>query len=138
MENMAHHTHRDPTTSEGSSDAASPQKRPARPDPAEMVRILDCTLKRDARALQALKDQEQGVLYEVAQRHSGQAFCFAPVAVDLIDAMIRLQLGLPSQRSQGFTEIVRAIAATLWEDQHCRSRLNQLWIMLNENHRTPK
>ena len=71
-------------------------------------------------------------LVEVARRHQGQPLSLDPVLVDLVQAIVRINLSHLAARDADWQAMSRQIAATLWEDQPSQGRLERLWTRLSE------
>ncbi|MCE9527088.1 MAG: hypothetical protein K8R36_13660 [Planctomycetales bacterium] len=71
-------------------------------------------------------------LMEVARRHQGRPLSLDPVLVDLIQAIVRINLSHLAGRDADWRAMSRQIAATLWEDQPAQERLERFWTRLSE------
>jgi hypothetical protein len=71
-------------------------------------------------------------LVEVARRHQGRPLSLDPVLVDLIQAIVRINLSHLAGRDADWHAMSRQIAATLWEDQRSQERLERFWTRLSE------
>lgn len=71
-------------------------------------------------------------LVEVARRHPGRPLSLDPVMVDLVQAIVRINLGQYSRSDADWQAMSRRIAETLWEDQPSHERLERFWTRLSE------
>jgi hypothetical protein len=71
-------------------------------------------------------------LGEVARRHKGQPLSLDPVLVDLIEAIVRINLGQSAVKDAQLGLMPRQIAETLWNDLPSRDRLERFWTRLGE------
>lgn len=75
--------------------------------------------------------EDLAALREVARRHSGRLFGLEPVAVEMVEAVLRDQLE-HLRTHQSRRAMVVEIATTLYEDQDSHDRLLALWNQLSE------
>jgi hypothetical protein len=71
-------------------------------------------------------------LVEVARRHPGRPLSLDPVLVDLIQAIVRINLSHLAAKDADWQGMSRRIATTLWEDQPSQERLERFWARLSE------
>ena len=71
-------------------------------------------------------------LVEVARRHQGQLLTLEPVLVDLVQAIVRINLSHLAAKDADWQAMSRQIAATLWEDELSQARLERFWNRLSE------
>lgn len=71
-------------------------------------------------------------LVEVARRHQGRPLSLDPVLVDLIQAIVRINLGQRAAKEVDYIAMSRRIAETLWDDLPSRERLERFWTRLAE------
>jgi hypothetical protein len=71
-------------------------------------------------------------LVEVARRHSGRPLMLDPVLVDLVQAIVRINLGHRAGKDADWQAMSRQIATTLWEDEPSQARLERFWNRLSE------
>jgi len=71
-------------------------------------------------------------LVEVARRHQGRPLSLDPVLVDLVQAIVRINLSHLAGKDADWQGMSRQIAATLWEDQPSQERLERFWTRLSE------
>ncbi len=114
-------------------DAQRPEQ-PAQPlspknsiDKALLDRVLQETM-----AAVSVGPQELSALLDVARKYHGQPLTLEPVAVELVEAILRfrlpaLQLSDPQRR-----EMLTQIAELLLEDPPSAERLRRLWDRLKE------
>ncbi|MEX2120140.1 MAG: hypothetical protein WD847_11145 [Pirellulales bacterium] len=75
--------------------------------------------------------EDVAALREVVSRHSGRRFGLDPVAVEMVEAVLRDQLE-QLRTHQSRRAMVVEIATTLYEDQDSHDRLLALWNKLSE------
>jgi hypothetical protein len=75
--------------------------------------------------------EDKAALREVARRHNGRSFGLEPVAVEMVEAVLRDQLE-QLRTHQSRRAMVVEIATTLYEDQDSHDRLLALWNKLCE------
>lgn len=71
-------------------------------------------------------------LVEVARRHQGCPLSYDPIMVDLVQAIVRINLSHLAARDADWQAMSRQLAATLWEDQPSQERLERFWTRLSE------
>lgn len=102
------------------------------PDLPLLEQVLQETLA-GGTSTDPLRRQQWQALVEVARRHRGEALVLEPVAVDLVEALLRSrfdQLQLPADSWQHMS---RVIATTLLDDPHAQARLATFWGQLSES-----
>lgn len=71
-------------------------------------------------------------LREVARRHRGQPFALEPVAVQLVQAMLRVSLPKRAQNAREWETMSIKIAQTMLDNPVTRDRLKAFWGRLSE------
>jgi hypothetical protein len=77
-------------------------------------------------------DEQVSALREVARRRRGEPFSLEPVAVEMVEAVLRTLLGAPSGEEQAWGTVSRAVAETLCDHPASEKRLRALWERLGE------
>ena len=77
-------------------------------------------------------DAQVSAVREVARRRRGEPFALEPVAVEMIEAVLRNLLGAPAGEEQAWRTVSRAVAETLCEHPASEKRLRALWERLGE------
>ncbi|MEX0712151.1 MAG: hypothetical protein WD278_07360 [Pirellulales bacterium] len=75
--------------------------------------------------------EDVAALREVASRHSGRVFGLEPVAVEMVEAVLRGQFE-QLHTDQSRRAIAAEVATTIYEDQVSHDRLLALWNRLSE------
>jgi hypothetical protein len=96
-----------------------------------MERVLQETLSATAQG-QPLAESDMAALLEVARRHRGAALTLEPVAVDLVQALLRVRFATVAAADGLRLAAARRIAATLLEDPPSHDRLLVFWGRLSE------
>jgi hypothetical protein len=71
-------------------------------------------------------------LVEVARRHQGRPLSLDPIMVDLVQAIVSINLGHLAAKDADWHAMSRQLAATLWEDPPSQERLERFWTRLSE------
>lgn len=109
------------TTRDGSAEPAA--------DPALLESVLKQTLA-NFNSPGGLDRGEFDRLREVVRRNRGRPFDLDPVAVELVDALLRDQL--PASLDRDAQKAMSAqIAQTLYEDPAAHDRFQALWLRLS-------
>jgi hypothetical protein len=95
-------------------------------DPRVMEQVLEETLL-STESDRPLDADELQALARVGLRHTGQPLSLEPVAVELVESILRHRFGERIEKSPAWTEMPRAIAATLWDSPDAHQRLDRLW-----------
>jgi hypothetical protein len=77
-------------------------------------------------------DAQLSAVRKVAQRRRGEPFALEPVAVEMIEAVLRTLLGAPAGEEQAWRTVSQAVATTLCEHPASEKRLRALWERLGE------
>lgn len=101
------------------------------PDSSLLEQVLQETLFGSGEG-GALDEPLMASLVEVARRHQGRPLSLDPVLVDLVQAIVRINLSHLAARDADWQPMSRQIAATLWEDQPSQERLARFWSRLSE------
>jgi hypothetical protein len=104
-----------------------------RPDPRQsslLERVMRETLREDH--VEELSPQEMQALSDVARRHRGASLVLDPVAVDLVEALLRCRFGNLSVGEGFWHQASQKIAATLCEAPESQQRLSVFWHQLCE------
>lgn len=104
-----------------------------RPDPREsslLESVMRETLREDH--VEQLSPQEMQALSDVARRHRGASLVLDPVAVELVEAMLRCRFGNLSVGEGFWHQASQRIAATLCEVPESQQRLSVFWQQLCE------
>jgi hypothetical protein len=111
-----------------------PAPRPTEVDPAgsasREMNLLETALERAEKVLSGddpLELADVEAVRAVGRRRPGEAFSLEPVAIELVEAVLRAQFPGIEDRNDLGREIARYIARTLWEDDYSRVRLEALW-----------
>ena len=99
--------------------------------PAETQKeLLDQVLRETVAAsedLDALDAGEREVLLAVAERYRGSSLSLDPIAVELVERLLRFRMGELSSSDKFWREMSTWIARTLMEDPESKTRLESLW-----------
>jgi hypothetical protein len=107
------------------------QERPAElPDPGLLEEVLRETLS--ARPQTNCSPAEMKVLLDVAQRYQGHELSLEPVAIDLVESILRFRFHRLKVEPSLWRSVSSSIAETLMEDQYSLERLNAFWRRLAE------
>ncbi len=71
-------------------------------------------------------------LTEVARKHPGADLDLEPVAVELVEALLRIRFGQVTRTPEVWREASRHIAGVLYETPESQARLRQLWQEVSE------
>ena len=116
---------------ESSSDGPGEDHRESPSVNAEALRnIVNDTLRNQDQDWPAA-DLE--TLRDVARKHRGRPFELRPVAVDLVDSILRLRIGQGDASQLPPREMVEQIATTLAESPGTFDRLEEFWELLCES-----
>jgi hypothetical protein len=110
---------------------AQPGAQP--PDASLLEKVLVQTL--NDQSVQSLEAGDREILRAVARRHSGAAFAFEPIAVELVEALLRSQLAPGAEPSESWGVMCRQIAQTMFDDPVSHNHLNALWNLLCQTER---
>ncbi len=114
----------------GGAVPASPQSSVEETPPgALMEEVLRQTLQ-SAEPNSAEDEAEAAVLRGVAVRCQGRPFELEPVAVGLVEAMLRARFSETLYRGSTWHSMSQQIAQRLYEDPLSRGRLETLWTRL--------
>lgn len=110
---------------------------PSQPRPAESEKpdgsLLEKVLQQTQLGSEGSPDEPlMAALLDVARRHKGRPLALDPVLVDLIEAIVRINLGQRAVKDADLGLMPRQIAETLWEDLPSRDRLERFWTRLAE------
>jgi hypothetical protein len=123
--------------SEGPQRYRDPEEAaPGPADPIPDLPLLEKVLKETLSAPLPpgpLRDSEWQALLEVARRHRGQALVLEPVAIDLVQAMLRTRFDRLQLPDDSWQHMSREIATTLLDDPQTHSRLERFWSQLTES-----
>jgi hypothetical protein len=112
----------EPSSPTASQSSASSQA----PDQGLLEAILRETLLA-SEAQTPLEPAEREGLLDVARRHSGRELALEPVALELVQAVLRPVV--PDSWADGrlWRSLTFQVATTVFEDPQCRRRLEALW-----------
>jgi hypothetical protein len=113
-------------------DAAQDAAQQAAPDRAMMEEVLKRTLSESASSLDAT---ERDALLTVVRRHRGEAFDVDPVAVDLVEVLLRCEFKNPVCSTELWRRMCYEIAKTLFDDPVARQRMQGIWTALCNSER---
>jgi hypothetical protein len=109
------------------SDAAkSPEKAAGDPtrDRAMMEEVLKRTLDQPANSLDSA---ERDSLVALARRHRGEPFELDPVAVDLVEVMLRREFNARITSPDRWRRMCYEVARTLFDDPAAHQRMQAIW-----------
>ncbi len=98
---------------------------------ALLDRVLEQTFRR-LRAEDGLGEADAGALVDVARRRRGEPYSHTPVAIELVEAVLRDTLVRSVTPPPEFAALVAQVAQTIHDDDDARARLEKLWQALNE------
>jgi hypothetical protein len=110
--------------------AQEPAQQPtpeSAPDRAMMEEVLKRTLSESANSIDPA---ERDALLTVVRRHRGEAFEIDPVAVDLVEALLRFEFKNPISSAEVWRRMCYEIAKTLFDDPVARQRMQGIWTAL--------
>lgn len=115
---------------DSSHGEAQRPERPAAQPPVDR-NLLEKVLQ-ETMAVVSVGPNELSALIDVGRRHAGQPLALEPVAVELVDAILRHRL--PSINMQGPSrhEMLVQIAEAMLDDPRSEQRLKGLWARLTE------
>lgn len=79
-----------------------------------------------------IASQMLAAMAAVAQRHRGEPFTFEPVAVELIDSLLRALYPGAGEGGEQWQAMSSSIAASLCDDASAYNRLESFWKRLSE------
>lgn len=97
--------------------------------PELLEAVLRTTLAASG-AEETLDPQTREAIAAVAARHSGKAVRDAPVAQELVAAVLRGQFGAMVSAPAAWEDLTSLVAQTLLEDPAASRRLESLWLRL--------
>lgn len=100
-------------------------------DPSILERVLEETLS-ESEAGTAVAPEELEALVQVARRHRGSSLVLEPVAVELVEAVLRARFSQLRISPAAWKRLSREIAGTLYDDPHLQQRLGRFWGQLSE------
>ncbi len=118
-----------PTNEESSPPPKTPDTD-AVPDSGLLDEVLEETLSLSPN--RGIGQEELNVLLNVAKRHRGQQLSLAPVAVDLVQSILRFRFANLKIDASKWEEMSAQIAGTLMEDEQSCQRLEKFWGRLGE------
>jgi hypothetical protein len=92
-----------------------------------MEQVLLRTLTDSATSLDPV---ERDALLTVVRRHQNEAFEIDPVAVDLVEALLRCEFKNPITSPEGWRRMCYDVAKTLFDDPVARQRMQAIWTAL--------
>ncbi len=119
----------DPRPSNGRQNAGLPEGKLR--DLKFFQDILQHTLMSPNPA-EAVTPEEYESLLEVARRHRGEPLSLDPVAVELVQAMLKSYFRISKELPKLWNDMAHEIARTLHEDKVLSERLKRLWSKLVE------
>jgi hypothetical protein len=100
------------------------------PDPALLEQVMEEMLSDGA--ISHLDPVELQALGEVARRFAGVALVVDPIAVDLVESLLRTHFRAFGASDAFWQEVSQQIATTLYEAPDCQEKLQRLWSQLSE------
>jgi hypothetical protein len=94
--------------------------------------LRDALVLAEAGPYSAEADAQVSAVREVARRRRGEPFSLEPVAVEMVEAVLRTLLGAPGGEEQSWRNVSLAVATTLCEHPASERRLRALWERLGE------
>ncbi len=104
--------------------------------PAATRELLEQVLRQTIAAsetTEGLEENERTALRSVVDRHGGTPLSLEPIAVELIEAMLRLRMAALSKSDKFWKELSLWIAQTMMDDPDSKSRLESLWANLERS-----
>src|SRR5262245_53786459 len=108
---------------------SSPQTAP---DRAMLEEVLKRTLSESVNSLDPI---ERDALLTIVRRHRGEEFEIDPVAVDLVDVLLKLEFKNPIGSADVWRRMCYEIARTLFDDPVARQRMHSIWTALCDTER---
>ena len=97
------------------------------PDRAMMEEVLKRTLSESANSLDPA---EREALRTVVLRHRDEAFEIDPVAVDLVEVLLKLEFKNSISSPEVWRRMCYEVAKTLFDDPVARQRMQSIWTAL--------
>ncbi|MBI4586190.1 MAG: hypothetical protein HY717_19440 [Planctomycetes bacterium] len=119
----------DPRPSNGPQNSGIPEGRAG--DLKFFQDILQHTLVSPNPA-ETVTPEEYEALLEVARRHRGEPLGLDPIAVELVQAMLKSYFRISKELPELWNDMAHEIARTLYEDKTLSERLTRLWSKLVE------
>jgi hypothetical protein len=111
---------------------ADERSTPSSPENRDLLeRIVQETLANEAQ-VEPLDPAEWVALRSVGRRYAGQPLALEPMAVECIDALLRIRFQRLQQPDEFWRHVARRIAEALWDAPDSRARLEALWTHLCE------
>jgi hypothetical protein len=118
--------------SSGTPGNYRPFREPAEPADRELLdRVLEQTLARINEGV-LFEAPDMNALKEVARRHRGQPLSLEPVAVELVQAALRPQMGSLAMTPQVWQQLTTQVARMLVDDPTAHDRLQGFWNRLSQ------
>jgi len=102
----------------------------ADPDPGLLERVLEETLSNGA--VSHLEPVELRALAAVAKRYPGTSLTVDPIAVELVESILKTRFRGLDVSDMFWREVSQRIATTLYEAPDTQERLERLWSQLSE------
>ena len=126
------------SSASGAEDSAgqprpTPESGPSQSEQTRDPDLLERVLRETSGifgADEAVDEADSEALAEVARRHGGEPLTFEPIAVELVQAVLRSHFPAQSHSSQLWHALTAQIALTLFDDPVSRDRLEALWVRL--------
>jgi hypothetical protein len=109
------------------NEAAQDPAPQTAPDRAMMEEVLKRTLRESANSLDPT---ERDALLTVVRRHRGEPFEIDPVAVDLVEVLLRCEFKNPISSAEVWRRMCYEVAKTLFDDPVARQRMQGIWTAL--------
>jgi hypothetical protein len=118
--------------SSGTPGNYRPYRESADPANRELLdRVLEQTLARINEG-QLFEEPDMNALKEVARRHRGQPFSLEPVALELVKAALKPQLGALADTPGMCDKLSLQVARMLLDDPVASGRLQSFWDRLSQ------
>ena len=101
---------------------------PSESDHAAFEEVLSETLNQ--KSFQAIGADSLAALCQVAQRYPGSKLTLDPIAVELVDSILRIRINWQGRAASYWHEMSREIAVSLYESPASKERLVILWDAL--------
>jgi hypothetical protein len=92
-----------------------------------MEEVLKRTLSESANSLEPA---ERDALLQVVRRHRGEPFEIDPVAVDLVEVLLKCEFKNPVTSAETWRRMCYEVAKTLFDDPRARQRMQVIWTAL--------
>ena len=102
---------------------------PGKPDPSMLEAVLNAT---SSESREPITKEEMDALRQVARSFLGRPFQLDPVAIALVNGILRIRLRRPNATDEFWRAISTEIATTLCDNVETNERLSRFWKRLCE------